>query len=183
MKTRFKFLLFAIFFAIFFAFCFCHSFFLYPKKFEKEILASAKEFRISPALVFAVIKVESGFNPSAISSAGAVGLMQVMPSTAKWLGFEDNLFNPAINIKAGCKYLAYLQEIFLDETTVLAAYNAGPNKVKVWIEDERYGQASRTLRKTPYKETNDYIKRVQHAKKVYEFLNKFQNNSNNLVDF
>ena len=58
-------------------------FILYPQKYEKEVLIYAKTFNISPSLVFAIIKTESGFNPNAISSAGAMGLMQIMPQTAK----------------------------------------------------------------------------------------------------
>ena len=149
-------------------------FVLYPKKYEKEVLIYSKEFHISPSLVFSVIKAESGFNPNAISPAGAVGLMQIMPKTASWLmGFDANLLDPNENIKIGCKYLAYLKEEFLDEATILTAYNAGPNKTKVWLEDERYGTASRTMRKTPYKETNDYVHKVLKYKKVYNFLYKF----------
>ena len=165
--------MFFIFFAITFFLFWCSLFILYPKKYEKEVMIYSKEFNLSPALVFAVMKTESGFNPNAQSSAGAVGLMQIMPNTAKWLmGTEENLLEPQTNIKIGCRYISYLKTIFYDESTVLAAYNAGPNKVKVWLEDERYGTALRTMCKTPYKETNDYIKKVLYAKKIYNFLYK-----------
>lgn len=174
MKLLSFFLFFTTIFLIFtLAFWGC-LFALYPKKYEKEVLIQSKEFNLSPALVFSVIKAESGFNPNAVSSAGAIGLMQIMPETAKWLvGSNTNLLNPAENIKIGCKYLAYLKEEFLDEATILTAYNAGPNKTKVWLEDERYGTASRTMRKTPYKETNAYVHKVLKYKKVYSFLYKF----------
>ena len=160
-------------FTVIFAFSVCCLFLLYPKKYEKEVLYYSNQYHISPSLVFAVMKTESGFREDAVSSAGAVGLMQIMPSTAAWLMEEElNLYDPVTNIEIGCKYLAYLQSKFLDIPTVLAAYNAGPNKVKVWIEDEIYGGALRTLRKTPYKETNDYVSKVLKAQKIYKFLYK-----------
>ena len=100
--------------------------------------------------------------------------MQVMPETAKWImGKEVNLFEPKTNIYVGCKYFGFLQSEFLDLPTTLSAYNAGPNKTKVWLEDERYSTASRTMRKTPYKETNNSIKKVLSSQKIYKFLYKF----------
>ncbi len=147
---------------------------IYPKKYEDLVLKYAKENNLSPYLVFAVIKTESGFDCDAVSSAGAVGLMQIMPSTAKWLtGNNENLKDPNTNIKIGCLYLSYLQTKFLDLSSILAAYNAGPNKVNIWLEDEKCSNDGITLRKTPYNETNNYIKRVTKAKKAYEILYKF----------
>jgi soluble lytic murein transglycosylase-like protein len=103
---------------------------------------------VSSSLVKAVIKAESGGNPHAISSAGAKGLMQLMPATAKGLGVNDPL-NPAENIEGGSKYLGQLMKKYRgNKELALAAYNAGSGAVK------KYGGVP------PYKETQHYIKKV-----------------------
>jgi len=103
---------------------------------------------VSSSLVRAVIKAESGGNPHAISSAGAKGLMQLMPATAKGLGVNDPL-NPAENIEGGSKYLGQLMKKYRgNKELALAAYNAGSGAVK------KYGGVP------PYKEPQHYIKKV-----------------------
>lgn len=103
-------------------------------------------------LVRAVVQVESGFNPSARSSAGAMGLMQLMPETAAELGVT-NPYDPSDNLRGGITYLnQLLQQYDGDEEIALAAYNAGPAAVA------RYGN-----RVPPYPETRDYVQRVRTA--------------------
>jgi soluble lytic murein transglycosylase-like protein len=120
-----------------------------PTKYGSHILAAAQETRVDPALIHAVISVESGYNPSARSSAGAVGLMQLMPGTAKRYGVKDR-FDPAQNIRGGARYLRDLQALFGDNLPlVLAAYNAGEEAVI------RYGR-----RIPPYRETAAYVPKV-----------------------
>lgn len=108
---------------------------------------AAKRNDIDPLLVQSVIQVESNYNPYAVSSAGARGLMQLMPGTARDLGVT-NTFDPRQNIEAGVKYLKYLKDLYQDERLALAAYNAGPGAVQKYKEVP------------PYPETQDYVQRV-----------------------
>lgn len=120
-----------------------------PSRYERHILAAAKETRVDPALIRAVIAIESGYNPVARSPAGAVGLMQLMPGTAGRYGVQDRL-DPAQNIRAGARYLRDLKQLFNDDLSlVLAAYNAGEEAVK------KHGR-----RIPPYAETAAYVPKV-----------------------
>jgi soluble lytic murein transglycosylase-like protein len=104
---------------------------------------------ISPDLVRAVIQAESGFNPRAISPKGAMGLMQLMPATARELGVNDP-FQPGDNIRGGVTYLARLMTRFKQNVELaLAAYNAGPASV------DKYGGTV-----PPYRETRDYVRKI-----------------------
>ena len=114
------------------------------------IAGAASRHGIDPDFVASVVKVESGFNPSAISPKGARGLMQLMPQTAASFGVE-NAFDPAANIEAGTRYLRQLLELYDgDAVKALAAYNAGPQRVL------QYGGLP------PYSETRAYVSRVIH---------------------
>jgi soluble lytic murein transglycosylase-like protein len=117
--------------------------------FEPLIRQHATQHGLQPDLVRAVIQVESAFNPQAVSPKGAMGLMQLMPTTAAMFGVI-NPFNPAENIRAGVSYLRQLLERYdHNEQLALAAYNAGPNAV------QRYGN-----KVPPYRETQQYVKRI-----------------------
>jgi soluble lytic murein transglycosylase-like protein len=125
------------------------AFFKKEVPFGSIIYNEAKKNNISPELVAAVVHTESKFKPTARSQAGAVGLMQLVPRTGRWLGARD-LTNPAQNIQAGAKYLRYLTDRFNgDEQKAIAAYNAGEGNVR------RFGGVP------PFKETRNYIKRVK----------------------
>ena len=103
-----------------------------------------------PELVAAVVQAESRFKPTARSGAGAIGLMQLVPRTGRWMGARD-LTNPAQNIAAGAKYLKYLNERFDgNETKIIAAYNAGEGNVK------RFGGVP------PFRETRNYVTKVKN---------------------
>lgn len=100
------------------------------KAYHPIILKAASRYEVDPALVKAVILAESGYDPQAVSSQGATGLMQLMPRTAEALGVED-AFNPENNVNAGVRYLRQLLEEFNhDIKLALAAYNAGSSAVK-----------------------------------------------------
>jgi soluble lytic murein transglycosylase-like protein len=122
---------------------------VYTGAYALEINAAAIKYGISPFLIAAVIRVESGFNPKAKSGAGAAGLMQLMPATAKELGVSDRL-NPAQNIEGGSKYLAQQIKAFGSIELGLAAYNAGAGNVR------KYGGVP------PFKETQNYVQKVMY---------------------
>ena len=99
------------------------------QRYDRFIRNISRDHGISPALVKAVIKAESGFDPNAVSPVGAIGLMQVMPETARRVGIHDP-YDPQSNIRAGVRYLKQLLDQFEDdESLALAAYNSGPAKV------------------------------------------------------
>ena len=119
------------------------------KRFTPLINAIAREARLPAALLHAVVKAESAYDPDALSRKGARGLMQLMPETAKAYGVSD-AWDPQQNLRGGARYLNRLIEMFdQDLTLALAAYNAGENAVK------RHGN-----RIPPYPETRTYVERV-----------------------
>jgi soluble lytic murein transglycosylase-like protein len=125
-------------------------------RYDVAITGAAKAATIQAALVRAVIVVESGFNPRAVSRKGAIGLMQLQPATARRYGVKD-IFDPEQNIRAGARYLSDLLVRFDSNLELaLAAYNAGEEAV------ERYGR-----RVPPYRETLAYVPAVM---RVYQRL-------------
>ena len=119
------------------------------RPFDDLIAEQARLQGVRPDLVRAVMQVESAFNPRARSPKGAMGLMQLMPATARQYGVV-NAYNPAENVRAGVSYLrALLDRYGNDETLALAAYNAGPSAV------DKYGQAV-----PPYRETRNYVAQI-----------------------
>ncbi len=124
--------------------------------FGSIIYSEARKNNIRPELVAAVVQAESRFKPAARSGAGAVGLMQLVPKTGRWMGARD-LTNPAQNIAAGSKYLKYLHGRFDgNETKMLAAYNAGEGNVR------RFGGVP------PFKETRSYVVKVRNYENEFK---------------
>jgi hypothetical protein len=125
-----------------------------PSRWDDLIRAAAAQHGVSFALVKAVVAAESSFNPRALSRAGAQGLMQLMPGTAKDLGVKDP-FDPATNINGGTKYLSALLRSFGDERLAIAAYNAGPTRV------------AKLGRVPEFPETKAYVEKVLRLRALY----------------
>ncbi|MBV8517872.1 MAG: lytic transglycosylase domain-containing protein [Acidobacteria bacterium] len=126
------------------------DFFKKEVPFGSIIYQEAKKNNLRPELVAAVVQAESKFRPAARSGSGAIGLMQLVPKTGRWMGARD-LTNPAQNISAGAKYLRYLHDRFDgNETKVIAAYNAGE------------GNVLRFNGVPPFHETRDYVSKVKN---------------------
>lgn len=123
------------------------------------------------------MKAESNFDETAVSRAGAVGIMQIRPSTAEYIcrrqGMEfhaEKLLEGNYNVTIGCMYLAYLLERFPDETTAICAYNAGEGTVRRWLADQTYSADGNILSEIPYAETRIYAKKVSDFRKIYEIF-------------
>jgi soluble lytic murein transglycosylase len=151
---------------------FCAIFFMFPLKYERQINEASAQFGVEPALIASIINAESGFNASAVSPRGAVGLMQILPSTFEFVKtFEvfasdalgDDLFDPKVNILAGTAYLKYLLTKFGDLKTALFAYNAGEGNTRLWLKT----QSADALEKTPFAETNSYADKVLNGIGMY----------------
>lgn len=151
----------------------------YPDTYRDTVCAMAQEYDVPPSLVFAVIHTESHFRPDAVSTAGAVGLMQVTENTLDWAVMRtggdatltvNDLADPEVNIRFGTCVLALLGGMFEDEDTVLAAYNAGMGNVREWLSDSRYSADGVTLCAIPFEETDRYVEKVRDAQKMYQKL-------------
>lgn len=128
-------------------------------RFTPLVEEAARTYQVDVALLHAVISAESGYNPAAVSNKGAVGLMQLMPETARRYGVANSL-DPEQNIRGGTKYLSYLLQMFNNNLELaVAAYNAGENAVI------RYGYSI-----PPYRETLAYVPKVLKLQKKYSSI-------------
>ena len=138
----------------------------YPLEYEQIVRGHARNYRLDPALLAAVIYQESKFRSDAKSDSGAIGLMQLQPATAKGIAIRtggsrfqtSDLYNPEINIRYGSWYLRHLLDKYDNEKTALAAYNAGQRNVDEWRAAGKGIQFS---------ETRAYVDKVEDLKGVY----------------
>lgn len=138
---------------------------VFPNKYARELNDAAEEFNLDSSLVRAVVWAESGYDKNALSSKGAVGLMQIMPDTLDECALALNIKNPdgfdtTTSLRCGCYYLSLMLDKFdgnIDHA--LMAYNAGENNARRFISGEKV-----------FDETANYLKRVKHAKKIYDVL-------------
>jgi soluble lytic murein transglycosylase len=138
----------------------------YPLRYEQIVRGHAQHYDLDAALLAAVIYQESKFKADARSSSGAIGLMQLLPTTAEGIAEHtggtafrvDDLYDPEINIRYGAWYLHHLMQKYGDEETALAAYNAGQDNVDRWRRDGVGIQ---------FAETRAYVRRVEDLKRIY----------------
>lgn len=152
---------------------------IYPQKYAELVNQYAEENDLDPLLVFAIIKAESNFDEDVISNSGAVGLMQLMESTAQEMADDlaieiptkEALFDPELNIQIGTYYFAYLLGIYEGNIYLaLTAYNAGIGNVNTWIEEGTIREDGSDIENIPYKETNNYVRKIVRDYRIYQDL-------------
>lgn len=150
--------------------------YFYPMTYKNEIITYSNKFGVTSALVASVANVESNFHEDAVSNKGAIGVMQLLPSTAEWVAkkmnieySEEMLLNGAYNIKIGSFYLSYLIDYFDSEKLGICAYNAGQGNVSAWLKNSNFSKDGKNLDKIPFKETENYLN------KVYKNYNYYKN--------
>lgn len=145
----------------------------FPVAYEATFFSSADQHNIEPALAFAIARRESSFMSDAVSRVGARGLMQLMPSTARYIAGQKvanaQLYDPEQNIDYGVRYMRYLLDK-LDNQSILAtaAYNAGWRNVLKWLPETEAVDADIWIENIPFKETRNYVKSVFAYKAIYE---------------
>ena len=154
----------------------CFYSYFYPMAYSSEIKSYSEKYNIESALIASVANAESGFDEKSISSKGAIGITQLMPSTAEWLSKrlgeeyqQEKLLDGEYNLNLGAYYLSYLLEMFQDTKNALCAYNAGPNTVKEWLKNQQYSSDGKSLDEIPFAETKNYLNRVM---KNYSYYSK-----------
>ncbi|MEQ9569115.1 MAG: lytic transglycosylase domain-containing protein, partial [Longimicrobiales bacterium] len=152
---------------------------VYPFPYQELVLREAREVGVDPLLLAALIRQESAFVPDIVSSAGAVGLMQVMPGTgrdlARSLGVDnfttETLESPEVNLHLGARFLVDQLERYGPELPlVLSAYNAGPARANRWRTFPEAGDLLRLTERIPFSETRGYVKNVTRNRRLYEAL-------------
>ena len=183
-KTKILIIVLLIIFIILFGILKIQNFILkkiYKTQYSEYVYKYSEENNIDPLLTFAIIKAESNFNRNIKSKSGAIGLMQLMESTALEEAEEVNeeiivtesLYNPEINIKIGTKYYAKLIKKYNNNTLLaLAAYNAGIGNVDSWIKQGIIKEDGTDIENIPFKETNNYVRKIVRDYKIYQKLYK-----------
>ena len=149
----------------------------YIIKYSEYVEKYSKEYVVDKYLIYACIKAESNFNEKAESKKGAKGLMQLMDSTgqeiAKGLNMKidnDDLFEPEINIKLGTKYVSRMLQKYENTELALAAYNAGSGNVDSWINSGKIKADGSDAENIPFKETNNYVRKILKDYRIYKEL-------------
>ena len=154
---------------------------IYPREYENLVKIYAEKYQVDENLIYAIIKAESNFEVSANSSKGAKGLMQLMEETAKDVAkkvdinieletIEEKLLEADTNINLGTKYISILLERYNNIALALTAYNAGIGTVDTWIEKGIIREDGEDIENIPYKETNNYVRKILRDYKIYQEL-------------
>ncbi len=150
---------------------------IYPQKYSQYVEKYSKEYNIDKELIYAMIKAESNFDESAISNKDAMGLMQLLESTAYELAenlkieiTKEDLLKPEININLGTKYISVLLRKYGNIELAVASYNAGIGNVDGWIDDNTIKADGTDIENIPYKETNNYVRKILRDYKIYKQL-------------
>ena len=152
--------------------------YLYPIKFEEEVYKYSEELDIDPMLTFAIIKTESNFKEQVVSRSGAIGIMQLMESTAKEQAkkldikySKEILYDAEINLKIGLNYFNTLLDYY-NQNYILAfaAYNAGLGNVQKWISEGTIKLDGSDIENIPFKETNMYVRKIIKNYEIYKKL-------------
>jgi soluble lytic murein transglycosylase len=157
----------------------------FPLAFHEYVARMASEFDIPEGLIYAVIRAESAFSPTALSPAGAIGLMQLMPATAASVANRgkgefnaDTLTSPKTNIRYGVKHLRDLLALYKgDRMLAVAAYNAGAGNVNRWRKTFGHLRKDEFVENIPFAETREYVKKVLSGAEIYNRLYKLDNPS------
>ena len=154
---------------------------MYPKTYSEIVTTYAEQYKVDENLVYAVIKAESNFRSNAESNKSAIGLMQIVEDTAVDVAKKSNiniesqnireeLLKEDNNINIGTKYLSILLSKYGNIEVALAAYNAGIGTVDNWIEKQVIKNDGSDIENIPYKETNNYVRKILRDYKIYEKL-------------
>ncbi len=150
---------------------------IYIRDYQEYVERYSEEFGVDPNLIYAIIKAESKFNEEAVSNKEAKGLMQIMYTTAldvaKTLNIEideKKLLEPECNIMIGTKYISILLNRYSNIELALAAYNAGSGNVDKWVEKSILLEDGSNVENIPYKETNNYVRKILRDYEIYKEL-------------
>lgn len=155
--------------------------FVYMWDYQQDIITYSQKNNIDPFLVAAIIKNESNFKHKAVSGVGAVGLMQIMPETGRWIaeqmGLENykdsDLYLTKTNIRMGCWYVGELDHEFKQNMTlVMIAYNAGRGQTREWMQENGWTYDFNDVQAIPYADTREYVAKVLHDRDKYYLLYK-----------
>lgn len=155
--------------------------FVYMWDYQQDIITYSQKNNIDPFLVAAIIKNESNFKHKAVSGVGAVGLMQIMPETGRWIaeqmGLEkykdSDLYLTKTNIRMGCWYVGELDHEFKQNMTlVMIAYNAGRGQTREWMQENGWTYDFNDVQAIPYADTREYVAKVLHDRDKYYLLYK-----------
>ena len=156
---------------------------IYPKTYKEIVSVYSEKYNVEENLVFALIKAESNFNSEAVSHRNAIGVMQIMEETAKDVAnknsikienenIKQELLKIDNNINIGTKYLSTLLEKYKNKEIAVAAYNAGIGTVDGWIQKGIIKSDGSDIENIPYKETNNYVRKILRNYKLYKELYK-----------